>query len=976
VTAKRWQTAKALLDEALDRAPADRASFLDQACGADAALRAEVESLVAASQRTGGFLEPPSSVPAGPLDAGPHIVDVLAPAHDAGRNTDLSRIGLYRIVRVLGQGGMGTVYEAEQLAPLHRTVALKVIRRGMDTDEVLARFESERQALAVMDHPNIAKALDAGTTEDGLPYFVMELVAGVPITDYCDSHQLDIRGRLELFTAVCKGVQHAHQKGVIHRDLKPSNILVRLVDGKPVPTIIDFGIAKAVERQLSDAAFTTELGIVVGTPAYMSPEQAKATGLDIDTRADIYSLGMVLYELVTGVLPFDLSGLLPGPFIAQYLLARADVPRPSQRVARLAVDTATAVAQRRHTTRVGLRRELRGDIDWIVLKGIDWDRTRRYETANGLALDLERYLEHKPIAARPPTFGYTAAKFVGRHRLGVGLTASLVVVLAVASGREMVLRGRAEVEASKAREVEEFLVGVFNVADPHEWELGSGGSVTARELLDRGVRRIDSSLGGQPEVQAELRGVLGRVYSRLGLYNQATPLLREALAQRTALHGVSDSGVAATQDLLGTTLTELNQYEEAEPLLRGALAQRRRLLGHRHLATAESLEHLGTLLEERNEYDQAEQAYREALAIRRSLAGDSAVEVAVAIGNLGLLLHRKGAYAEAESLHQSALDVQLRVLGEDHPITAATMQNLAQTLGTRGRLEEAVAYHRRALEVKRRALGDAHPSVTISMNNLATLLSRRLGRLDEGEALARQALAGDRKTFGEEHSYVAASLANLGVVLRLQGRLAEADSLLRRALAINRKVFGEHHERIASNLGSLGQTRSLMGDGNGALGYMRQSVAEYRQVLGDDHRNTVATVGSLALVLAEYGDPLEAESLARVSLAKLDSKRPEHRLYWINAQLALGKALVAQRRSSEALPLLARLVETAEEQFGKGNPQTGDAMLTYGAALAAERRYVEAGPMLRAAAAVLEENQSAQPRLAMRAKAALDRLPK
>jgi eukaryotic-like serine/threonine-protein kinase len=284
-----------------------------------------------------------------------------------------AQIGLYRIIRVLGQGGMGLVYEAEQLEPLRRTVALKVIRSGMDTREVLARFESERQALAVMDHPNIAKALDAGTTEDGLPYFVMELVAGMPIADYCNTEQLDVRHRLELFAGVCKGVQHAHQKGVIHRDLKPSNILVRVIDGRPVATIIDFGIAKAVERR-ADSAFATDIGVMVGTPAYMSPEQAGADGLDIDTRP---------------------------------------------------------VAQQRHTTPAGLRRELRGDVDWIVVKAIDRERSRRYETANAMALDIERHLANKPVAARPPTFRYTASKFVRRHRVVVSVAATAATGLAV-----------------------------------------------------------------------------------------------------------------------------------------------------------------------------------------------------------------------------------------------------------------------------------------------------------------------------------------------------------------------------------------------------------------------------------------------------------------------------------------------------------------------------------------------------------------
>ena len=362
---------------------------------------------------------------------------------------------------------MGTVYEAEQLEPLRRTVALKVIRLGMDTDEVLARFESERQALAVMDHPNIARVLDAGTTDEGRPYFVMELVPGEPITDYCDRHGLDLRHRLQLFIGVCRGVQHAHQKGVIHRDLKPSNILVRVTDGQPVPTIIDFGIAKATEQRLTDAAFTTELGVVVGTPAYMSPEQAEASGLDIDTRADIYSLGMVLYELMTGVLPFDHRGLLPAPFIAQYVLGNADMPTPSRRVATLEPDTATNAARHRHTTPVGLRRELRGDLDWIVVKAIERDRNRRYETANALALDLERHLENKPVTARPPTARLHRGQVrppPPARRLGAGDGARGLLVAGV-TGIERE-RDRAEQGAAKAQAISAFLRRPAQVGRP------------------------------------------------------------------------------------------------------------------------------------------------------------------------------------------------------------------------------------------------------------------------------------------------------------------------------------------------------------------------------------------------------------------------------------------------------------------------------------------------------------------------------
>ena len=462
------------------------------------------------------------------------------------------RIGPYRITRVLGQGGMGTVYEAEQLEPLRRTVALKVIRLGMDTDEVLARFESERQALAVMDHPNIARALEAGTTDEGLPYFVMELVAGEPITNYCDRHGLDLRQRLQLFLGVCRGVQHAHQKGVIHRDLKPSNILVRVTDGQPIPTIIDFGIAKATEHRLTDGEFTTELGVAVGTPAYMSPEQAEASGLDIDTRSDIYSLGMVLYELMTGVLPFDQQGLLPAAFIAQYVLGNADVPTPSRRVATLEADTATNSARRRQTTPVGLHRELRGDLDWIVVKAIERDRNRRYETANTLALDLERHLEHKPVAARPPTLGYITTRFVRRHRLGVSVLATAVVALVAGVTGIMRERDRAARGEAKAVAISSFLVDLFKSADP--WQ-GGARQTTVVDALAEGVKQVNAGRIADPVIASSVRRTIATVYQGLGRNAEADTLYRQTLRERLARTGPASEEAAQSWNDLGTMLT-------------------------------------------------------------------------------------------------------------------------------------------------------------------------------------------------------------------------------------------------------------------------------------------------------------------------------------------------------------------------------------------------------------------------------------
>jgi serine/threonine-protein kinase len=932
----RFRRVDEIFDAALDLPPGEQTALIERECAGDEPLRLEVLELVRAYHRADSVLESPAARVAAPL--------LDAAAAMAGPAPD--RIGAFRVVREIGRGGMGRVFLAERAdGEFEQRVAIKLIHDG--TPGVLRRFIEERRILALLEHPGIARLVDGGLTTGGLPYFAMELVEGEPIDRWCDARELGVEERLELFGRVCEAVAYAHGRLVIHRDLKPSNILVTPAGQVK---LLDFGIAKMMTD--GQSTLQTRTGFQALTPEYAAPEQVRAGA--VGTATDVYALGVLLYLLLTGERPYDIKG------------------KSAAEIERIVCDEVPARPSSR--ARAAWRRRMRGDLDLIVMTALQKSELRRYPSPAALADDLLRYRQGRPILARPDSAGYRRGKCVVRHRWWVGAAAVMVAAMAGVASREATLRARAEVEARKAREVERYLVSVFDVADPNAWEMREGASVTARELLDHGARRIDSALAGEPAVQAELRGVLGRVYTNLGLYDSATVLLRQALAQRAASAGPDDAGLAEAQDLLGTALTQLNRYDEAEPLLREALARRRRLLGNAHPATAETIEHLATLLEDRNAYDGAEPLYREALAVRRSLAGDLSVPTANAIGNLGLFLYRKGVYAEAESLHRRALDIELRLLGENHPLTAASMQNLAQTLQVRGSLEEAESYHRRALEAKRKALGDAHPSVTLSLNNLANLLTRQMDRLEEGEALARQALAGDRKTFGEPHSYVAASLGNLGVILRLEGRFREADSVLRQALAMNREVYGEHHQRIALNLGALSLTRAAMGDGAEAIALMRRSLEEYRRVLGDTHRSTLTTMGNLAGVLAEFGDPVEAESLARASLRGRDADQPEQRVQVLNIELALGKAVLAQGRAGEAVPTLQRVVERSRQQFGEGNWRTGDALLTYGLAIRAAGRREEAGPVLRAAAAALDRNRPGQPRLAARAKAEAARL--
>ncbi len=422
-----------IFNSALERAmPAERAAYLDGACGDDAALRARIETLLQAHEVAAGFL--PADDPK-PLAALPAKTIVMTPDMFPVTEKPGDRIGRYKLREKIGEGGCGVVYVADQEEPVRRRVALKVIKLGMDTNSVIARFEAERQALAMMDHPNIAKVLDAGATDAGRPYFVMELVRGIRITDYCDQNKLSTIERLELFIKVCQAVQHAHQKGIIHRDLKPSNILVTLHDGVPVPKIIDFGIAKATEGRLTDLTVYTELNQFIGTPAYMSPEQAEMSGLDIDTRSDIYSLGVLLYELLTGGTPFDAQELAKSGLDAMRKTIREKEPvRPSTRLNTMLDSDLTAVAHRHGAEPPKLVHLIKGDLDWIVMKSLEKDRTRRYETANGLAADIKRHLGNEPIIARPPSSLYRFQKMARRNKLAFAATAAVAASLLVGIG--------------------------------------------------------------------------------------------------------------------------------------------------------------------------------------------------------------------------------------------------------------------------------------------------------------------------------------------------------------------------------------------------------------------------------------------------------------------------------------------------------------------------------------------------------------
>jgi serine/threonine protein kinase/Tfp pilus assembly protein PilF len=712
-------------------------------------------------------------------------------------------IGLYHLLQKIGEGGMGEVWVAEQHKPIHRRVALKLIKAGMDTRQVIARFESERQALAMMDHPAIAKVFEAGETDEGHPYFVMEYVQGIPITAYCDQNRLTTQERLELFEQICEGVQHAHQKAVIHRDLKPSNILVAIQDGKAVPKIIDFGVAKATAQSLTERTIYTELGVLIGTPEYMSPEQAEMTGQNVDTRTDVYSLGAILYELLVGALPFDPKELRRAGFDEiRRKIREEEPPKPSTKLSTMG-DASTTQAENRRTERPALIRQIRGDLDWITMKALEKDRTRRYGSPSDLAADIDRYLHNQPIIARPPSTMYKTKKFVRRHRVGVGVAATLAVLLAAFSVTTAIQarriaseRDRANQEANAAGQVSDFLVSLFKVSDPSE---ALGNSITAREILDKGSTRMKDELKEQPQIRARLMDTMGVVYKNLGLYKQSAPLLEQALETRRLTLGRDDPAVSESLISLAQLYYELGKYQEAERLFRESLDIRRKLTGDDDLKVSGVLNDLAMSLNAQGRYAEAEPLYRQALAINQKFLGDQSLEVAQSLNNLGMFLYRKEAFAEAEQLFRKALEVNRKLLGEEHPEVSTNFNNLGLVLRDSGKLPEAEEAFRQTLAMDHKFYGPNHPMYANSLVNIAAL-QVKMGKYDEAEKNFNEGISIRGKIFGENHWETATARSLLGGCLTKEGKYAQAEKLLTESLEIIKKQFGQEHPRTQAAL--------------------------------------------------------------------------------------------------------------------------------------------------------------------------------
>ncbi len=799
--------AKDLFTSAHELEIEERESFLAEACGDDGELRSEVESMLADAAKADAFFAEGNNATVSMDGSGKTSGKMPVPTVGNVNGESIAEkagdvIGPYTLLEKMGEGSFGVVFMVEQAEPIKRMVALKIIKPGMDTREVITRFEIERQALALMDHPNISKVIDAGTTETGRPYFAMELVKGLPVTEYCDTYCLDTRKRLVLFQDICSAVQHAHQKGIIHRDLKPSNILVIHHDTKPVVKVIDFGVAKAIKQELTEKSLYTAVGQMIGTPQYMSPEQSATQGSDIDTRCDIYSLGVVLYELLTGKTPLGLEKLREAGIEEMYRLIREEEPlKPSTRLGSLSSEENTSITKVRNTAPEKLSRQIRGDLDWIVMKSLEKDRDRRYETADGFAADIEHYLTDKPVTASPPSASYRLGKFARRNKAvltTVSLIFAVMLVGTVVSIWQAVRATKAEAQAESARSLAEqsaaeskavldFLENkVLAVARPKSLGGGLGIDATIRDAIDAAVPKIGESFAGQPIIEATVRHDLGYTYSYLGDNKAAIAQRERALELRKEKLGSEHPDTLATMGSLAYSYSAVGEYEKALALGEETLKLEKRVLGSEHPDTLDEMAKVAAYYRNLGRFEEALVLNEKTLKLKIKVLGANHPNVIQAMGNLASSYGNVGRVEEALGLNEQTLKLKKEVLGSEHPSTLASMSSLAYSYSLAGRHEDALALKEGTLELKRKVMGSEHPSTLASMSSLASSYGGA-GRFEEALRLKEETLSLREKVLGFEHPDTLKSMAILADAYERKGSRQEAQALRKKVAELRGK---------------------------------------------------------------------------------------------------------------------------------------------------------------------------------------------
>ena len=957
-------------------APEARLLFIQVACGEDRDLQARVVALLRVNDEQGDFLEPPAAGLQGAINA----------TISEGVGT---QIGPYKLIEQIGEGGFGVVFMAEQQHPIRRKVALKVLKAGMDTRQVVARFEAERQALALMEHIGIARVLDGGETPSGRPYFVMELVKGVSITRFCDEHKLTPRERLALFILVCQAVQHAHQKGIIHRDLKPTNVLVAAYDGRPVPKVIDFGVAKALGQQLTERTLVTGFGSIVGTLEYMSPEQAEFNAIDVDTRADIYSLGVLLYELLTGTTPLSSERLkLAAMTEVLRLIREEEPPKPSTRLSDSREPLASISAQRKLEP-ARLAKEVRGELDWIVMKALEKDRSRRYETANGLARDIDRYLNDEPVEASSPGTGYRLRKFARRHRtvlmtavafmllllLGAAISAWQAVrattaerkswenerqALAERDEKDRALRAeaeqrrqaveeklRADQEAAIAKAVAAFvqddLLGQADIGNqPADTERNK--NLTVRELLDRAAQGIEGKFKGQELTEAAIRHTLGSAYRALGAHPEAQKQLERSLDLRKSKLGAENPVTLQTMSSIASLHRARGEYIEAETLYKQVLEIRRARLGADDPDTLQSMNDLGLANIDRGLYDEAESILKQALELRTAKLGADDPGTLECMANLALLYWLRSRLDLAEPLSKQVVLALRAKLGPDHPYTLTSMQNLAALYLTSGKLDDAETLLKQVLEARRAKLPADHPHTLTVMADLA-LLYQNQRRYDLSETLSKQVLEARRAKLGPDHPSTLSSLNNLATGYVERGRFDLAEPLFKQALEVQRRTLGTDHPETIISLNNLGVLLRDRGRYDEAQPFLEESLAGARRKLGLNHDHTASVLQNLSQLYSMQGKPQLAEHLLRELDASLRGTAKSGSLAHANELRWLAQSLLEQKKYAEAEPIARECLAIRTKKKPDGWSAFYSRYLL-GSALLGQKKYAEAEPLL------------------------------
>ena len=955
----RWQRIERLYHAALEQEKSRRVAFLDQACGGDRSIRDEVTSLLARSERDDSFLELPAMEMAAKALALSQAAETQAnfglPASSGRSRAHPSTIGRYRIVRLLGEGGMGAVYEAEQEQP-RRSVALKVLKPGFCTQDALRRLEREAQALGRLQHPGIAQIYEGGTADTGFgpqPYFAMELIRGELLLVDARTHRLSTRQRLELMMRICEAVHHAHQRGLIHRDLKPGNILV---DETGQPKILDFGVARMTGNE-EEVTRQTSAGQIIGTLSYMSPEQVLADPLELDIRSDIYSLGVILYELLTGRLPYNVS----------------------QRQLPEAVRT---IREEDPTSLSSIDRTYRGDIETIVGKALEKDKARRYGSAADLAADIRRYLSDEPIAARPPSTAYQIQKFARRHRILVTSAAAVLLVLAAGvvaataeairanrasqtalleRNRALTEKKRADEEAATAKAINNFLqddllsqAGARAQANPNT---KPDPDLKVRTALDRAAARITGKFDKQPVVEASIRQTIARAYDELGLYPEEQQQLERSVELRTRELGPENPETLDVLDDMANLYMLEGKLAKAEQLFGRNLDIRRRVLGAEHPDTLRNTTDLGVVYYEESKYPLAESLLARNLAAERRILGEDDSGALNTAHNLATVYVQEGKYGQAEPLLARVLQRKRRVLGEEHPDTLITMTELARIYELEDKYAAAEHLHASVLAIRKRTLGDNHPDTIGSMNDLAVLY-RFEGKFALAEPLQLKALKLQRRVLGEEHADTITSMNNLAVLYRFDGKYAESEALMKKVLEIKGRVVGPEHSDTLLYMYNLSVVYRVEGKYAQAEALQSKAAETQRRVLGADNPYTLRSLHNLAMIYRLEGKYAQAEPLAKEAFAVRSRVLGGNHSETLVSMNELASLDYAEGHYADAEALWMKLLDIRRRINGPANPDTLEVMASLGEAQLQQKQFPAAEALLRQSVAGYEKGST------------------